>query len=394
MDPVPVLSALAAELGPIRAARRASARREPPDFAPLSYGRFDENALSGVIGDLLDPLGSHGQGDAFLVRLLSLIGLHQHIGKCQYANVRLESSTHTIDQKTRRRVDIVVQGDTWALGIENKPWACDQVDQVVDYLRHLRAIGRGRSYLVYLTRDGSLPAAHSISEDECSRALNAGELILCSYSTIVKWLEECATCCQSDGVKWFLTYFRAHLNRNVIGELPDEETQMILDIALTPAHLQSTLDLLQSRDAIRRELIARMMSALRKIAPSDWLIVSELSNDSALLIRMPGIADGYFAIESEKNRWFYGLKRDGDKRPIESRAFDSVCANAHQRLPNNERMTEWWPYWRWFDGHRPEAPREYGYWDTSTQPWLDMTNGKMVDNFLALARDLCSVDRG
>jgi hypothetical protein len=88
---------------------------------------------------------------------------------------------------------------------------------------------------------------------------------------------------------------------------------------------------------------------------------------------------------------YFRDSRPGSTQSERRAAFDRVCTSAHQRLPNNERMTDWWPYRRWFDGHRPEAPKEYGYWDKSKY-WLDMTSGKMADNFLALARDLCSGD--
>jgi hypothetical protein len=115
-------------------------------FSAFSIFNPDENRLSRVIAELFDPAGSHGQGLLFLNGLLSAIGIPR-LNRLDAVKVRREALT-----RAKRRIDIVIETKRYVIGIENKPWAAQQKNQLGDYLAELQADLRGRKpVLVFLS---------------------------------------------------------------------------------------------------------------------------------------------------------------------------------------------------------------------------------------------------
>ena len=65
---------LAPKLEGERKVERELDRRLARNFNAFDYLRPDEQQLSKLIANLLDPKGKHGQGDVFLRRFLDLLG--------------------------------------------------------------------------------------------------------------------------------------------------------------------------------------------------------------------------------------------------------------------------------------------------------------------------------
>jgi hypothetical protein len=76
-----------------------------PEFTVFDFIRGDENRLSAILGWLLDPNGSHGQGtkflDAFVVQLEPPFEWSQEMS--MVANIRREFLT-----RENRRIDLLV----------------------------------------------------------------------------------------------------------------------------------------------------------------------------------------------------------------------------------------------------------------------------------------------
>jgi hypothetical protein len=108
----------------------------------------NELALSRVIADLLDCHGSHGQGELFLNSLLE---------KADLPRVKIRESVYVAREvltSEKRRIDIVVESPTLVLGIENKPWAGQLLNQLKDYREDLEKRGNAAkkaSALVFLS---------------------------------------------------------------------------------------------------------------------------------------------------------------------------------------------------------------------------------------------------
>jgi hypothetical protein len=162
-----------------------------------NYIQPDENRMSDILRDLLDPNGPHGQGSIFLQKFLQSVGAEGMRVHAHSAAIR-EHYTHA-----GRRLDLLVTfGDDEAIGIENKLDAEDQDRQVEDYCEYLR--GRfSRHILYYLTDSGREPPPHSIAP---ARRLKAANTLRCiSYQKdIPVWLEMCFRECRAEKIRWFL----------------------------------------------------------------------------------------------------------------------------------------------------------------------------------------------
>jgi hypothetical protein len=174
--------------------------------------QLNENRLSDIIADLLNPNGKHGQGDLFLNEFLRIIGVSRQY-EAQKVNVRREDLTRYI-MNPFRRIDITIDFDfgDFGIGVENKPWAGEQQDQIRNYKEHLEK--KYKSFiLVYLFGDGSEP--QSIGEDEREALKQNGRLKVLTYFTHVKnWLESCYKECKAEKVRWFLRDFIDYIEDN------------------------------------------------------------------------------------------------------------------------------------------------------------------------------------
>jgi hypothetical protein len=145
-------------------ARKAWKRREEAE-APrfnvirlLKLHRLEMNH-SKILGDLLDPKGTHGQGSRFLKGFLRRIG-SEHLGKNLDANdVHVDVGTERWIS-TESRVDIIVQCAPWfVLIIENKIRGDEGIDsqgkwQLRKYRKWLDSRAEPAKILVFLTTRG------------------------------------------------------------------------------------------------------------------------------------------------------------------------------------------------------------------------------------------------
>jgi hypothetical protein len=177
-------------------------------FNVFGYIRPDENRLSDILADLLDPHGTHGQGDAFLRLFGTELGVELPDDLTGTTVTREEPTT--LLTNPLRRIDVVIDFGPSGLAIENKPWAGEQVDQVKDYLDQLRRRYGERFVLVYLTGDGSPPP--SVPPDALSRLEREGRFRLLPFPTgFSAWLDACADRCRAEPVRGFLRQFRQYV---------------------------------------------------------------------------------------------------------------------------------------------------------------------------------------
>lgn len=156
---------------------------------------------SKIVGDFLNPKGSHKQGSKFLelfVQMFNNISQPDEIidkreetffsnFKCEKAHLKLEESIgkikNTDETNEGGRIDILVRDEkNNAIIIENKIYAGEQAYQLERY--HQFGKGKTDFIILYLTLDGKEP--ESIDKDK-------REKIICiSYKEhIISWLELC-----------------------------------------------------------------------------------------------------------------------------------------------------------------------------------------------------------
>jgi hypothetical protein len=199
-----------------RDTQRARDRIEASAFNVFEWIRPDENRLSDIFADLLDPQeGGHGQGALFLEELLRVGGVPLVEG-LDHASAWREDETWLIDNPLRR-IDITVEFPRlqFGIGIENKPWAPDQADQVADYVRHMR-LRYGRRFLFfYWSGDGRPPS--SLKREERERLERQNQLRVWSYRReLLAWLEASRRACQAPKVRWFLDDLLGYIARTFV----------------------------------------------------------------------------------------------------------------------------------------------------------------------------------
>jgi hypothetical protein len=152
----------------------------------------DELRNCSILGWLLNCHGSHGQGAAFLKKLL----LHMQCGQDRMELGLLDGYRVIIEEsydeyepsndQQRSRVDIVLEGPTFLLLIEAKIQSGETDNQLERYLR----IGRVRAgvrpwHLVYLTLDGRPPQDDTLKDKVvCVRWRDLGQEFLRHVDTM------------------------------------------------------------------------------------------------------------------------------------------------------------------------------------------------------------------
>jgi hypothetical protein len=120
-------------------------------FQLVSDLYYRENFHSDVICEFLNPNGSHGQGDRYLMAFLDmLIDDHTALLKNDFKDANVDKEVHTNEN---RRIDILIKDDRSkkAIIIENKiNNAEDMYRQLPHYYQHMRSQGYDVVGIVYI----------------------------------------------------------------------------------------------------------------------------------------------------------------------------------------------------------------------------------------------------
>ena len=354
-----------------------------PHFNCFNYIKPNENKLSAIIADLLDPKGSHGQGELFFSLFLEIfdVNFNSHFDvPLNRWIVRLEESTTEIENSSRR-IDIIISCGTHCIGIENKPWAIDQNMQINDYAEHLNSYDK-KWCLLYLSGSNSLPGLRSITEDKRNELISEGFLKCCSYKNqIIPWLVNCEAKCRSENVRHFMKDFINYCKVDICGDSDMSNGDLVVDLILkNPSHLDAFW-LIPKKEDIKAKLIVKLRKDIKVLAQAagwelDW------SEDLNLYAPYAG-----FGI----HRQWWKNYRIGCQ--FAGRNLRDLCCGVYkldETYPNlglnvkliNEEMNKsghfdpaWWPWQfkRAFDAD----------WDERVEPWLEIQSGEMPNKIFA-----------
>jgi hypothetical protein len=187
------------------------------DFNVFDYINPNENRLSDILANLLDPMGNHGQGYLFLNTFLGInnsmtAAIRDHNLDIKNAKIcREETTTYII--KSQRRIDITINFGNYAIGIENKPWASEQTDQMKDYNDYLDNKYKGKYILVFIANNPNYEPQSLGDRIKLLKMRN--KLIVISYPfELKKWLLSCYKDCSSEKIRWFLHDFTQFIEAN------------------------------------------------------------------------------------------------------------------------------------------------------------------------------------
>jgi len=151
--------------------------QEIPDFNIFNVLRISrrEVVATAMWKDLLDPKGSHEQGDLFLLPFLELLDnkLH-HKNGVPYTKLptdgwitSAEEFVHKEHPKDKNgRIDVYLKhlNDYSAIAIEYKIDAEDQERQVSRYYEHLKTKRFNQWHVIYITPTGADPSGYSLGK--------------------------------------------------------------------------------------------------------------------------------------------------------------------------------------------------------------------------------------
>ena len=152
-------------------------------FSILKLERNEVETHSYFIYELLNPQGTHNQGDIF-VKLFITTVLGLDINDDSVIKVKREDLT-----SNNRRIDFTIQTSKYQIGIEMKIDAQDQDEQLNDYLIELKknAVNSQEAKLYYLTLFGYEASKSSVR----GLKLNKDYYAISFSVEILKWLEKC-----------------------------------------------------------------------------------------------------------------------------------------------------------------------------------------------------------
>ena len=322
---------------------------------------------SAIIAEFLNPLGSHGQKEAFVKAFVESLNLSDF----DFSLDDVEVTTEMIIPNGR--IDIVISNDNkQAIIIENKIYAADQWQQLKRYDEYAKTKYHNGYKILYLTLNGSSP------NDEASQKV-AHKTISYKHH-IIDWLLECRhIAIEKPLIRETLNQYIQHLKKltNTIDMDTDNKNSII---KLLIKHHKETEKILDIKRDLEEYIVKDILfHALGEVA-QEFDMHFECEDPKRFFSKS---AQAGFAIRpSQPSTWYIAFEFGaGDWRTLEvGLVWDEThreSRKAKEQLPIFRRK----PNDLWFYGWDYV---KYGDW--STKYLLDMANN--VEEFKQFYRDL------
>lgn len=384
---VPNLASLTQRIShqlPLLDARRAGAELYgSPRLNAFELFRPDENRISSLIADLLDPTGTHGQGNLFVNSLLNAIGLPT-AGLNDHVSIRREMPT-----TAKRRIDLLIETPAVLVGIENKPWAGQQPQQLRDYLDALNAwAGRKQVALIFL------------SDQEAKSA--KGEVVVVTFAddgespSLQTILSDSLEKIRSDRVRThvreFITYMKTQFGDGAPVDASDEAYVEAVEAEFAGnQNRRAVAAVLLAYDTLHQTIVneigEHLLESLKAIyddfeAVDDENLYDVLSNKQVSweLRRSSWPRNLSVSLEADQqylNKVFYGVKSPDPKVPaIAAEKIGCAVRPAIEKAMKafgGGSKTNHWAWWSWCSA---------SYWgpEFSAQTVLHSPTGKVGDH--------------
>ena len=382
----PLLAEVAFKMGTLREAKNLFSDRLAPDFNIFDYLRTDETGFSRCIASLLDPKGTHGQGNVFLENFLECVG-----PTAAWAKNTTSCRVFTEKQVNgQRRIDIYLEFPNGVIGIENKPRAGDQYNQLNDYADYLKnTAGTEKKWLLLFLCERD-PSANSIAPEKQEALIKNNNFIQCNYSQIIDWLEICACKSKSLNVRIFIEEFAKFIRKNINGELDMSEEKEACSIILkSKENLGAAFDVYKSIDGTKNKLLNKFRNDLETEMESlgfhpiwDENLASNCKKEIGFGIKFHKEQNIYlkFVFEySGLDRFFWGIGRESKS----IQANPDIWAKIHNLMSiqfgNDKKSEDWWPWYSATTNNGLDV--DIRDWSKDELPWtMILDNG---DNRLA-----------
>lgn len=252
-----------------RQAKIRYASQIAPDFKLFKFFNINENTLSRCLAYLLNPKEDHAQGDLFLSHFHSVIENPENKLACHSARIFTE---YTITN--RRRIDIYIASKDILIGIENKPWAADQIDQLHDYATWLSGEAKRvntKWLMIYLCNneinDLTLHPATPLDIKNNIKQL--------TFYQLTEWLTTCAPYIKAPHVRFFVDALIQFTREDINGETNmDFEKELTEKLITSSQNLNAAFLIAQNMRKVKEKLWLDFISYLKKELQKKSIIVN------------------------------------------------------------------------------------------------------------------------
>jgi hypothetical protein len=384
--PTDLLLFTRARLDAQHATKALYAERLAPDFSIFDFLDTRENGLSRVIAWLLDPSGSHAQGERFLIAFIEWLGFGDD-WKDRAGSARAWTEVSSGAGSEPGYIDILLRLGDRAVGIENKPSAADQPRQVERYLAHLAHHYPEGHCLLYLSGSGEGPSASSLKPELAAKEIECGRLVVRGYPALITWLESCLCRCRAPSVSVAIEGLAKHIRSEFMGV---EDIHGASDLAEAVCEnermVEAALAIFEAEEPIRALIIDRFYRTIREETAlrHGWHVIrSDIGPErhTAVLIGFAPQATIGFGFQFDQSRYgwlFYGVASE-DGRPLPARAKSTL-----KSFMGSESGTHYWPVWKNVgpnDRYFPLARR------ADRDFWLSAYDGRLAKMLVRFVED-------
>jgi hypothetical protein len=355
-------------------------------FNILRIGHYEVSTHSPILGDLLDPGGTHGQGSIFLElfiqQVLTQSDLIDRPGLERFnpstARVVLEQSLGERTEIDGGRLDILLtDGSGNQIAIENKIYATEQGN----WVRRYRAGLPAGSPLIFLTLQGVTALDGGSKDDEA--------LIPLSYRhDITAWLESCRKEVATvpivrESLTQYLFLIRKLTHQNTGRRMNDEIVSTVLH---SPESLEAFIALRDADTAVRGTIVRGLAERIRPRIPADFPMVAtpegRCAKEEAFIFSIPELAihniqAAVCFASANYNGCFFGFEMTNHMQVgnISNPVLDALRVEFRKHF-QKAQTTSTWPIWTWWDARRN--------WDESVLKAIQFEPIAFDDEFMAV----------
>ncbi len=333
----------------------------------LKVGHLEVKTHSPILAELLDPLGSHGQGCCFLKLFVDQLGgsekgVEEEIStECfivEGAEVKMEHHIGRVTETEGGRIDILIRDSAKKhILIENKIYAGEQENQILRYQQYDQ-----KAHIIFLTLDGRSPTS-------------AGEMpiekIQCiSYEKdIIEWLEACRKEVATvpivrESLTQYINLIKILTNQNTSSRMSQTITEEILK---SKECFQAYYALRNSETELQVRIKNRIDSKLIELAKDksvdlEYCSAKEAKGAPIFDFKCKAWDDEGFCIRFEFDTrnyrdFSFGIYDTGEMGPEGRRTIKEKFEGTYKSVNGGGKYPEW-PTWIYWDAYR--------HWDAET----------------------------
>jgi hypothetical protein len=207
-------------------------------FSILDRETDEEKTHSALIAELLNPQGSHGQGNKFLTIFIDILSQkRENSAFWKNAIIPVSNQINKIQIYTERnvgkyrnqecRLDILLLNNDLQIIIENKFNAKQGKEQLERYSDYLKEDNTRKTLLVYLTKTGDKYKSKELSE-------GSDYFCLTYKDDILIWLDKCKKSCLNipiivQSLSQYINLIKKETNQTINNKMKNEIQELILD---------------------------------------------------------------------------------------------------------------------------------------------------------------------